>query len=569
MFLQRLDGLADTDGIVGGITYRQARRQSRNDFLLDALLDRIHHRDGIGAAGFDHAQAHGRAAVVARQFARVFQAVLDPRHVLEINRRALAVGDHELVHGLDGFKLGVELDQQLAAFPAEKSARQRDMFAHEGVAHLEGREIEGVQAFIIEPDADGALDLSADEHVTDTADGLEPRLDDLLGVGVELLHGAVALQRQPDDGRGAHLDLAHHRRVGIVRQPLDHRVHLGLDLLVGDIEVLVEIKLDADHRCAQRRTRHDRLDPGHLAARLFDDVGDILVDDIRIGALHGGGDRHRREIDFGEPVEAEAGETDDAEQDKHQAHHQGEHMALDRKFRQRHAPGAGGVAGGRRCDGAHADLGAVAQQGGAIDGDNPPRLDAFENFDHAVTLDSGFYRVRVRHIIRDDINHGARGPQHDGLFRYHRHVAMNLKCHLAAYAAGRSPAAGVLHLGDHLNSLGHGAERGADFAYDACRLFPVLEIGQGDRLANLQTSHDIQRKRQTDINPAREIVGRIVGIRLAQPGFGADGAFRQRQIARDDLCRRDIGDIFRRFLFFLLATSNGDDGDHKQDGPEG
>src|SRR3989344_1919720 len=211
------------------------------------------------------------------------------------------------------------------------------MFARKGIAHVDRREIEGVQPFVVEPDANRALDLSADEYVADAIDGFEAGLDDLLGIGVELLYRAVALQRHPDYRRGAHLDLAHDRRVGGVRQAFDDRIHLGFDLLIGHVQVFFEIELDSDHRRTERGTRCDGFDAGDLVAGLFHNVSDILVHDIRVGALHGGGHGDRREIDFRKAVEPETRQADDAEQYEHQAHHQGEYVSLDGKFRQRHA----------------------------------------------------------------------------------------------------------------------------------------------------------------------------------------------------------------------------------------
>jgi hypothetical protein len=67
-------------------------------------------------------------------------------------------------------------------------------------------------------DADGAVAAPAEAHLADAVDGLQALLDHVDGVLVELLLGAVALQRQPHDRLGVGLDLGDHRRVDILGQ---------------------------------------------------------------------------------------------------------------------------------------------------------------------------------------------------------------------------------------------------------------------------------------------------------------------------------------------------------------
>jgi hypothetical protein len=96
----------------------------------------------------------------------------------------------------------------------------------------------------------------------------------------------------------------------------------------------------------------------------------------------------------------------------------------------------------------------------------------------------------------------------------------------------------------------------------------VLEVGQGNRLADLEASHDIERKRQADIKTTCQVARGIVGLRLADPGLGTDGAFRQCQIARQHLRGGDVDDILRRLLFLFLAAPGRHDNQHQQEGPK-
>ena len=138
MLVERRDRLANADGIVRGVADFHTRRQIRADFLFHAFSDPVHDRHGIGVARLDDAESHGRLALITREFARVLEAVFNARNVLEVDRRPLAVGHDHLAHVLELVEFGIELDEPLALWAAEKAGRLDHMLAPEGIGDIEG-----------------------------------------------------------------------------------------------------------------------------------------------------------------------------------------------------------------------------------------------------------------------------------------------------------------------------------------------------------------------------------------------------------------------------------------------
>ena len=193
--------------------------------------------------------------------------------------------------------------------------------------------------------------------------------EDVEGVLVELLLGAVALQRQPHHRLGVGLDLGHHRRVHVPGQPRSTWIDLGLDLVEGHVHLLLEGEGDVDRRHPGDEGGLHVLDARHAVHRRLDDVGDAGIDDVGLApfsvvvieitgnSMKGSGRRR--------PLVA-----DDAHQHQHGAHHPRQHVAFDGKLGQGH--GSGGGAGAGFGSGLDGDGGAVAEEAGAVLGDDSP-----------------------------------------------------------------------------------------------------------------------------------------------------------------------------------------------------
>jgi hypothetical protein len=233
-------------------------------------------------------------------------------------------------------ELQVELDQRLGGLADDEAAGELDVLLGEGLGDVLRRDAVGRHARRQQVHADGAVAPPAEAHLADAVDGLQPLLDDVGGVLVELLLGAVALQRQPHHRLGVGLDLGHHRRVGVLGQAAQHLVDLGLHLVEGDVDVLLQREGDVHLRDARRGGGLDVLDARHGVGGGLDEVGDAGVDDVRVGALHRRRHRDDRKLDVGEAVHADALVGDEAEQHQHGVEHPRQDVAPDGKLGQGH-----------------------------------------------------------------------------------------------------------------------------------------------------------------------------------------------------------------------------------------
>ena len=270
MLLQGIDDFLDEDRVVGDDVQRHARRQLRDDLGFQAFLDRIDNRHGVGVGDLDDAQADGGLAHEARELPVIGQAVLDLGDILEAHRRAVAVGDDHFCQIVEAVEFQVELDQVFGLLPHQEAAGELDMLVGKGGVDILRGDLERGHSRRQQIDPDGAVAPSAQAHFAHAVDGFQALLDDVEGVLVELLLGAVAVQRQPHDRHGVGLDLGDDGRVGVLGQTAQHLVDLGLHLVEGDIDFLVQAEGDVDHRHAGRGGGLDVFDAGHAVDRGFE-----------------------------------------------------------------------------------------------------------------------------------------------------------------------------------------------------------------------------------------------------------------------------------------------------------
>jgi hypothetical protein len=330
VFLQRIDDFEDEHRVVGDDADLHPRRQLRLDLVGEFLLDALGDGHGVGVGDLDHAEAHRHLAVEARQLAVVGEPVVEFGDIAEAHRDAVALRQYQAAQRVEGMEFEVELDQVLGGLADDEAAGQLHVLGGEGVGDVLRRDRQRRHALGQQVDADGAVAAAAEAHLADAVDGLQLFLDHVERVLVELLLGAVALQRHPEHRRGVGLDLGDDGRIDVLGQAAQHLANLGLHLVEGDIDVLLQAEGDVDHRDAGRGRGLDVLDAGHAVDRTLDQVGDAGIDDVGIGALQRGGHRDHREFDVGQAVHADAAEGDHAEQHQHRVQHPRQDVALDR-----------------------------------------------------------------------------------------------------------------------------------------------------------------------------------------------------------------------------------------------
>ena len=336
VLLQRSDDFLDEDGIVGDDGDAHARRQLRSDLVLHPFQDSLDDGDGVGVGNLDDAQADGRFAIEAGELAKVGEPILDLRHVGQLDGVTALVAEDHAGEVVDAVELQVQLDERFGGLADDEAAGELDMLLGEGLVDVLRCDAVRRHACRQEIHADGAVAPPAQANLADAVDGLQPLLDGIERVLVELLLGAVALQGQPHDRLRVGFHLGHHRRVGILRQAAQDLVELGLHLVEGDVDVLFEREGDVDLRDARRGGGLDVLDARHRVGGGFDEVGDAGVDDVRVGPLHRRRHRDDGEFDVGKAVHTDALVGDEAEQHQHAVEHPRQDVALDGKLGQGH-----------------------------------------------------------------------------------------------------------------------------------------------------------------------------------------------------------------------------------------
>src|SRR5699024_4071483 len=190
----------------------------------------------------------------SRDGAIVGQAVDNFGKVTNAHRRTVDVAHHHIGQGLGRVIFKVELDERFGRARDQKAAGEMHMLGGECLANIAGGHAQSGHAIEIDLDANRARAASADLILADAVDRLQTLENGVVGVLVELLQSAIALERNPQYGAGASFDLGHHRLVGVVGELAQYLVDLGLNLVEGNVDVLVKLEGDNHVRHARAGT---------------------------------------------------------------------------------------------------------------------------------------------------------------------------------------------------------------------------------------------------------------------------------------------------------------------------
>lgn len=338
VLLQCVHHLENERGRIGRHHHGHAGRKLGIDFGFQAMLDLVDDRDAVAAGNLDDPQTHGGLTVVARQLPKIGQPVDDLGHHAQTDRRAVGITHHHLAQRGRIVILQIQLEQRFGVLAHHESARQQEVLALERLQEILHREAVAGQTRGLYLHPHGTLARAGNADLTDAIDVFELLAQHVVGVDVELLLGAIALQGEPQDRLGSRLQLGHDRRVGVRGKLVQNLIDLGLYFVEGHVDILFQLEVDGDHRHARRRARPDVLDARHAVDLALDDVGDAGIDHGRIGAGLDGRDGDDRNVHVGKPVHAQIAKADDAEQHQHRVEHVGQHMPADRQLRQIHVP---------------------------------------------------------------------------------------------------------------------------------------------------------------------------------------------------------------------------------------
>jgi hypothetical protein len=314
-------------------------RQERGDAVDD--LDDV--RAGLAL----HVQDHRRRVVHPRRLLHVLGVVDDVGDVVEADRRAVPIRDHDRSIVLAREELVVRADRERARRTVESALGPVHVRRDDGEAHVLERQAVGGERGRICADAHRRALAAAHRHEADAR-----HLGDLLG---EARVGEVfdarqrqrlRAERERQDRRVRRIHLAVDRWDRKVRRQKGERlVDGGLHLLLRDVEGELEAELQRDDRAAVRARRGHLREPRHLAELSLERRRHRRRHDVGTAAWIERHDLDRRIVDLGERGDRQAPVAEDAGQQDRHHEQRGRDGSLDEWTGQAHeaSPCAGGV----------------------------------------------------------------------------------------------------------------------------------------------------------------------------------------------------------------------------------
>ena len=270
--------------------------------------------------------------------------------VAHADRRAVAVGEHQVVV-VGGFdQLVVGIDRETAALAVDRALGAVGGGDEQGGARVFQGEAHGREAGRVDLHAHGALALAADEHLADAFDGGDLLRQDVVGpvIGFDDRQ-FLGLHGEDEDRAVRRVDLPERRRRRqVARQLAGGRCHLGLHVEGGGVDVAVEVELDGDGGGAEHR--------GRCHLRDARDLRELPLQRLRHGGGHGFG------ACAGEPgVDVDGREFDARQRRDRQQGEGGQAHEHDRRHQQRSADRAAN----ERCGDAHGRVSRCVRKRGA------------------------------------------------------------------------------------------------------------------------------------------------------------------------------------------------------------
>jgi hypothetical protein len=338
----RLDRAFDEDRRVVGDPRLHALRQVPGD-ARQLRAQRPRQVERIGGGLLDDAQRHRAAAVEAHRAAFAGGADFDAADVADLHRVGAGRGGGAHHHLLELFRLaevGLGDHRELALDAFDAAGGDFDVLFAQRVLDVGRRQVVRRQPLAVEPDAHGELAVAEDAHVGGAGQGLQARLDDAAGdVGDFQRRMLVGGKGHPDHRVGVGLDLGDHRFVDGLRQsgahPGDTVAHVG----GGRIGIALDLETHRNLAVLGARDGRQHIDAFDAGQRILQRLGDLRLDDFGGRAAVGRVDGDHRLVDLRIFAHRQPGVGNDPDQHHREAHHGGEHRALDAEFGDPHFTG--------------------------------------------------------------------------------------------------------------------------------------------------------------------------------------------------------------------------------------
>ena len=335
--LHVLDRRADRDGTIiqhagfhGGRQLRAVDRQF--------ILDRVHDRDRVGVGLTENREGDATLLVLPRSDLVVVDGVVNLGHFIQVDRRAIAPGDDDVVEVFGLCHLARGFERHVLVDAAQAADGRRGVRRNNGVANVVQRQAA----------CEGCVRISIDAHCV----FLLPEHDDLRHAGQlgnllgenlfrVIVHGCQGKDRraehQDQHGRVGRIDLLETRRRRQLRGQAaqgggDHRLNVER----GAVDVAIQIELHRDVRPAIGRTRRHEADARNGGEGALKRRDHRRGHGLGIGAGQTRVDRHRREIDAGQGRDRQFHIAENSEDDERHHQQRRHHGTTDAKFRERH-----------------------------------------------------------------------------------------------------------------------------------------------------------------------------------------------------------------------------------------
>ena len=290
---------ADGRGAVENGLHLDRRRNPCSE-LRELVLDLVDRLDDVGAGLLEHRQDHARLVVLIGGNGAIDRLGHRLADVAHPDRRAIAIGEDDVVELLGLGDLVVGGDREAELVGVDRAFGGVGGGGDEDAADLFQGDAAGGELGRVHLDTDGRRAVAEDRDLGDAG-----HLRDLLGeeeIGVVVDQGqrhGLGAHREHDDGRVGRVDLlVARRRRHLARQGLVGDGDGGLHVLPGRVDVAVEVELDDDCGRAERAQRGELADARDLRELPLERGGDRRGHGLGARALEVGGDLDGRKIDL-------------------------------------------------------------------------------------------------------------------------------------------------------------------------------------------------------------------------------------------------------------------------------
>ena len=334
---QRLDqGLDDLDdggvdegrGVVDDLPGQATRQLALN--ARKGVAHALGHVQDVGLGSHLDTDEHRAHAAEGHVEVVVLRAQADRRHVLQAHDGVTHLLDRQLIEFRDRMQVGAGRQRHRHHLPLGRTQRSQEVVAGQRVADVGRRDVVRRHAVRVQPGAQRKQPPAQDFSSLHTFNRIQLRLDfsdQVVGDVVGWQRIAVETQIHRVGGlAGLHRQ---HRLLGLGRQLVAHRSHLGVDFGQRAVGVVVQAQRGGDGGDAAAAGRGQVVDPLRLGDGRFQRLRNEAGHGLRVGTEVGGRHRDHGVLRVRVLVDRQAEQRAQPQHHDQQADHRGQHRPAD------------------------------------------------------------------------------------------------------------------------------------------------------------------------------------------------------------------------------------------------